>query len=196
MKKLIDKRIIIINAAILILGLISGIIFLLFTSSLDKLIIKEEITDYFTQINNGTSANITNLFISFKYNITYIFIITISSIIYLFSPLVILINFYKGFLIGFLISSITLTYKLKGFFLSILSLLPHHIIMCLILIIYSSIMLHFSYKLMKGTYNGENINLKTFIKKIGILFLSASLICLIASILEIYLNPLIIKLIL
>ncbi len=196
MKKLIDKRIIIINAALLILGLISGIIFLLFTSNLDKLIIKEEITDFFTQINTGSSASISNLFISFKYNIMYIFIITISSIIYLFSPLVLLINFYKGFLIGFLMSSIVLTYKLKGIFLSMLSLIPHHLIMCITIIIYSSIMLHFSYKLMKGTYNGESINLKAFIKKISVLFLGSTIICLLASILEIYLNPLIVKLIL
>jgi len=196
MKKLIDKRIIIINAALLVLGLISGIIFLLFTSNLDKLIIKEEITDFFTQIGNGSSASISNILISFKYNIIYIFIITMSSIIYLFSPLVLLINFYKGFLIGFLMSSIVLTYKLKGFFLSILSLIPHHLIMSITIVIYSSIMLHFSYKLMRGTYNGENINLKTFIKKISILFLGATLVCLISSILEIYLNPLIINLLL
>lgn len=195
MKKLIDKRIIIINAALLILGILAGIIFLLFTSSLDKLIIKEEITDYFTQIGNGTSATISNLFISFKYNFIYIFIMTISSIIYLFSPLILLINFYKGFLIGFLISSIILTYKIKGILISILSIIPHHIIMCITLIIYGSILLHFSYKLMKCTYNGENINLKAFIKKIGILFISVTIICLISSILEIYLNPLLINLI-
>lgn len=57
-------------------------------------------------------------------------------------------------------------------------------------------MLHFSYKLMKGTYNGESINLKAFIKKISVLFLGSTIICLLASILEIYLNPLIVKLIL
>lgn len=196
MKKLIDKRIIIINATLLILGLISGIIFLLFTTNLDKLIIKEEIIDYFTKMGNGTSVTISNLFISFKYNFMYIFIITISSIIYLFSPLILLIQFYKGFLIGFLMSSIVLTYKFKGVFLSLLSLIPHHIIMCITLIIYGSIMLQFSYKLAKGTYNGENINLKAFIKKIGILFLGASILCLLASILEIYLNPILVKLIL
>lgn len=195
MKKLIDKRIIIINAALLILGLISGIIFLIFTSPLDKLIVKEEITDFFTQINNGASTSLYNLFISFKYNIIYIFIITISSIIYLFTPLILLINFYKGFLIGFLLSSIVLTYKIKGIFLALLILIPHHLIICILLIIYSGIMLRFSYKLMKATYNGESINLKTFIKKIGILFLSATLVCLLASILEVYLNPLIIRLI-
>lgn len=93
-------------------------------------------------------------------------------------------------------SSIVLTYKFKGVFLSLLSLIPHHIIMCITLIIYGSIMLQFSYKLAKGTYNGENINLKAFIKKIGILFLGASILCLLASILEIYLNPILVKLIL
>ena len=93
-----------------------------------------------------------------------------------------------------MLSSITMTYKVKGFFYSILVIFPHHIIMSALLIFYGSVMLHFSYKLARGTYKNESINLKTFIKKIGVLYVSALVICFVSSLLEIYLSPLIVKL--
>ena len=194
MKKIIDKKIVYANAAILIVGIIAGIIFLILTSKIDKLIIKTEITDFFELLSNNKSASLENLINSFKYNMTYIIIITISSIIYVLSPLILFMNFYKGMLIGFLISSIIMNYKIKGILYSILIIFPHHILMCLTIIIYSSIMIHFSYKLIKGTYKNENINLKIFIKKIGIIFLSGTILSLTASLLEIYISPLLIKL--
>lgn len=193
MKKIIDKKMIYLNAAILTIGIIAGIIFLIFTSKIDKLIIKTEITDFFELLSNGESATLAKLINSFKYNMTYIIIITISSIIYVLSPLILFMNFYKGMLIGFLISSITMTYKLKGILYSILIIFPHHILMSLTLIIYSSIMLHFSYKLLKGTYKNESINIKTFIKKIGVMFICGTALSFISSLLEIFISPFLIK---
>lgn len=193
MKKIINKKIIYTTGAIFIIGILVGIFFLIFTKELDKMIVKNEIKDFFELLENG-KPTIGNVFTSFKLNMTYIIIVTISSIIYCLAPLILFISFYKGLLIGFLISSVVLTYKIKGIFYSILLIFPHHILMSIILIIYSSIMLQFSYKLFKGTYKNENINLKTFIKKIGIIFLSGSILSFICSLLEIYINPLLIKL--
>jgi len=53
---------------------------------------------------------------SFKYSATYITLITIFSIIYIFSPGILFISFYKGMVIGFLMGSVVLTYKIKGIF--------------------------------------------------------------------------------
>ncbi len=194
MKKIIDKKLIYINASIFLLGIIAGIVFLILTGNLDKLIIKNEITDFFEILQNGSESNLTRLLTSFKYNISYILLITVTSIVYIFSPLILFINFYKGLLIGFLISSVIMTFKLKGILYSILLIFPHHILMPITIILYSSIMLHFSIKLFKSTCKNENINLLTFIKKIGILLITATILSLISSILEIYLCPLIIKL--
>lgn len=193
MKKLLDKKIVVINVALLLLGILAGVIFLVFTSGVDKLIIKNEIVEFF-DILEDNSVNFSNVLISFKNNLVYITIIAVASIIYIFTPLVLFINFYKGMLIGFLISSVIMTFKFKGVLYSILIIFPHHIIMALLIIIFSSIMLHFSYKLARGTYKNESINLKTFIKKVGILYLCALVICFVSSILEIYLCPIFLKL--
>lgn len=193
MKKLINKKIIFVSTILLGLGLISGIIFFFLTSSLDKMIVKNEILEY-TSLS-AKSITLSSFLNSLKYNLVYIVIITCSSVLYLFSPLVLFINYYKGLLIGFLVSSIFLTYKLKGILYTLVMLFPHHVIMCLLVIVYSSVMFNISLKLIKGTLNKENINLNLFIKKIIILFIMAFIVCVVSSLLEIYLNSYLVNLI-
>ncbi len=193
MKKLINDKIIKIASILLILGILSGVVFLLITSSLDKMIIKDEINSYINGFNSKVSIN--SFLTSFKYNIIYFIIITISGIFYLFSPLIIFVNYYKGLQIGFLMSSIILTFKSKGILLMLVSLFPHIIFMSISIIIYSSIMLNISYKLMKATYNEESINLKIFVKKVLLLFLIGIVISLVGTLLEVFVNAYLVRLV-
>lgn len=193
MKKLINDKIIKIASILLILGILSGVVFLLITSSLDKMIIKDEINSYINGFNSKVSIN--SFLTSFKYNIIYFIIITISGIFYLFSPLIIFVNYYKGLQIGFLMSSIILTFKTKGILLMLVSLFPHIIFMSFSIIIYSSIMLNISYKLMKATYNEESINLKIFVKKVLLLFLIGIVISLVGTLLEVFVNAYLVRLV-
>lgn len=191
MKKLINIKIIKVASILLVLGILSGIIFLLITSSLDKMIIKDEINSYINNIN--TKVSISSFLTSFKYNIIYFIIITISAILYLCSPLIIFVNYYKGLQIGFLLSSIILTFKSKGILLMLVSIFPHIIFMSISIIIYSSIMLNISYKLMKATYNEESINLKIFVKKVLLLFIVSIIISLIGTLLELFVNAYLVR---
>lgn len=193
MKKLINDKIIKIASILLVLGILSGVVFLLITSSLDKMIIKDEINSYISGFDNKIS--IYSFLTSFKYNIIYFIIITISGIFYLFSPLIIFVNYYKGLQIGFLMSSIILTFKTKGILLMLVSLFPHIIFMSISIIIYSSIMLNISYKLMKATYNEESINLKIFVKKVLLLFLIGIVISLVGTLLEVFVNAYLVRLV-
>lgn len=192
MKKLIDKKIIIVSSILLGLGILSGIIFFFITTSLDKMIVKNMMNEFVSIKTNVTFSTFIN---SFKYNIIYIVIITLSSLLVIFSPLVLLINYYKGLTIGFLISSTISTFKLKGILYFVAILFPHHILMSILLIIYSSIMFKLSLKLLKVMYMNEPINLNIFIKKVLILFLTSFIVCIIISLLEIYISPLLLGLI-
>ena len=195
MKKLIDKRIIKTLVIVFVLGFIGGILFLILTNKLDKLIIKNEIEEYFNLFKDNKIVGLDNLINNFKNNITYITIILVSNIVFVLCPLTYFVNFYKGFLIGFLMSSIILTFKFKGIFYSILVLIPHQLIMSLLIIIYSSIMIKFAFKLFNAYKNKENINIRLFTEKILILFMGALFITLISSLLEIYLNSIIMRLV-
>ncbi len=192
MKKLIDKKILLVSSILLGLGILSGIIFFFITTSLDKMIVKNMMNEFVKIKTNVTFSTFIN---SFKYNIIYIVIITLSSLLVIFSPLVILINYYKGLTIGFLISSTISTFKLKGILYFVAILFPHHILMSILLIIYSSIMFKLSLKLLKVIYMNEPINLNIFIKKVLILFITSLIICIIISLLEIYISPLLLGLI-
>lgn len=192
MKKLIDKKILLVSSILLGLGILSGIIFFFITTSLDKMIVKNMMNEFVSIKTNVTFSTFIN---SFKYNIIYIVIITISSLLVIFSPLVLLINYYKGLTIGFLISSTISTFKLKGILYFVAILFPHHILMSILLILYSSIMFKLSLKLLKVIYMNEPINLNIFIKKVLILFLTSFIICIIISLLEIYISPLLLGLI-
>lgn len=192
MKKIIDKKIILVSSILLGLGILSGIIFFFITTSLDKMIVKNMMNEFVKIKTNVTFSTFIN---SFKYNIIYIVIITLSSLLVIFSPLVLLINYYKGLTIGFLISSTISTFKLKGILYFVAILFPHHILMSILLIIYSSIMFKLSLKLLKVMYMNEPINLNIFIKKVLILFLISFIACIIISLLEIYISPLLLGLI-
>lgn len=192
MKKLIDKKILLVSSILLGLGILSGIIFFFITTSLDKMIVKNMMNEFVSIKTNVTFSTFIN---SFKYNIIYIVIITLSSLLVIFSPLVLLINYYKGLTIGFLISSTISTFKLKGILYFVAILFPHHILMSILLILYSSIMFKLSLKLLKVIYMNEPINLNIFIKKVLILFLTSLIICIIISLLEIYISPLLLSLI-
>lgn len=192
MKKLIDKKILLVSSILLGLGILSGIIFFFITTSLDKMIVKNMMNEFVSIKTNVTFSTFIN---SFKYNIIYIVIITLSSLLVIFSPLVLLINYYKGLTIGFLISSTISTFKLKGILYFVAILFPHHILMSILLIIYSSIMFKLSLKLLKVMYMNEPINLNIFIKKVLILFITSFIICIIISLLEIYISPLLLGLI-
>lgn len=195
MKKLIDKRIIKTLVIVFALGFIGGILFLILTNKLDKLIIKNEIEEYFNLFKDNKIVGLDNLINSFKNNITYITIILVSNIVFVLCPLTYFVNFYKGFLIGFLMSSIILTFKFKGIFYSLLVLIPHQLLMNLLIIIYSSIMIKFAFKLFNAYKNKENINIRLFTEKILILFMGALFITLISSLLEIYFNSIIMRLV-
>lgn len=192
MKKLIDKKILLVSSILLGLGILSGIIFFFITTSLDKMIVKNMMNEFVSIKTNVTFSTFIN---SFKYNIIYIVIITLSSLLVIFSPLVLLINYYKGLTIGFLISSTISTFKIKGLLYFVAILFPHHILMSILLILYSSIMFKLSLKLLKVTYMNEPINLNIFIKKVLILFLTSFIVCIIISLLEIYISPLLLGLI-
>lgn len=192
MKKLIDKKIILVSSILLGLGILSGIIFFFITTSLDKMIVKNMMNEFVSIKTNVTFSTFIN---SFKYNIIYIVIITLSSLLVIFSPLVLLINYYKGLTIGFLISSTISTFKLKVTLYFVAILFPHHILMSILLILYSSIMFKLSLKLLKVIYMNEPINLNIFIKKVLILFITSFIVCIIISLLEIYISPLLLSLI-
>lgn len=194
MKKFKNKKILLSFIILFLIGLAFGLIFNFYISSIDKTLIKREIIEYFSIIKNNLSYS-TGLIKSIKTNILYITLIWVIGII----PFLFLVNyfvvFYKGFLIGFSISSIIMIYKLKGVLISLIYLFPHEFINIFIFITLSVSSIKFSKKIYNRIKNNNVVNFKkeyTDYVKIYILFVAISIA---SSLLEIFFNSLLIRLV-
>ena len=62
MKKLIDKKILLVSSILLGLGILSGIIFFFITTSLDKMIVKNMMNEFVSIKTNVTFSTFINSF--------------------------------------------------------------------------------------------------------------------------------------
>ncbi len=194
MKKFKNKKILLSFIILFLIGLAFGLIFNFYISDVDRTLISKELTQYFSSIKNEISYG-EGLLNSIKTNFLYITLIWVTGII----PFLFLINyfivFYKGFLIGFIISSIIMIYKLKGLIISLVFLFPHEFINIFIFITLGVSSIKFSKKMLNKIRNNNmldfNKDYKNYIK-IYILFIILSII---SSLLEIFFNSLLIRLV-
>jgi len=177
----------------IILGVISGSIFLMILSDTDKNLVIEQITNFFNNINSINSG------LAFKnaliVNFTYIIIIWILGM----SMLGIIINIFatylKGFILGFSISSLILTYSYKGIMASFIYVIPTQIFNILITLILGVYSIMFTIILFRQIFQKKNISSKLFFKKYLIILLIVSITALISSLSEVFLMPSILKLV-
>ncbi len=180
---------------ILLFGIISGSIFLMILNETDK---NNTITQIQTFITNLNKNNInTGLALKNSLIINYIFVLLIwglgLSIIGIL--LNIFITYIKGFIIGFSISSILITYKYKGLLMAILYIFPGqllNIITVCILTIYS---IMFTINLIEIIIQKKVKKNNRFLKKYIIILLFSIIVSFISTIFEVYLFPNILKVI-
>ena len=180
---------------ILLFGIISGSIFLIILNETDK---NNTITQIQTFITNLNKNNInTGLALKNSLIINYIFVLLIwglgLSIIGIL--LNIFITYIKGFIIGFSISSILITYKYKGLLMAILYIFPGqllNIITVCILTIYS---IMFTINLIEIIIQKKVKKNNRFLKKYIIILLFSIIVSFISTIFEVYLFPNILKVI-
>ena len=194
MKKFKNKKILLSFIILFLFGLAFGLIFNFYITDIDKTLIKKEIMGYFAIIKTDLPYA-KGLLNSIKTNFLYITLIWVIGII----PFLFLINyfmvFYKGFLVGFSISSIILIYRFKGILMSVLFLFPHEFINIFLFITLSVSSIKFSKKMFNRIKDNNIIDFKVEYKeyiKIYILFLSISIL---SSLLEIFFNSLLIRLV-
>lgn len=195
MKKIFNKKTTLFYLLLFGLGIIFGLMFIFFITDLDKYVIKNGLTEYITSITSNSFSYKEGLVLSLKTNIIYVTIIWLCGMVFIFVPIIIFIIFYKGFVLGFMISSFILTYKAKGILYSLLFIFPHELINIAIIIIFSIYSIRFAKKLIRAIYTNENINLRKIAKNYFILYLIFILASLISSLIEIYLNSFLIRII-
>lgn len=179
---------------IVVLGIISGSLFLMVLNENDKSEVINEISTFMANINTN---NINNLN-SFKNSLIEGMILIILSWILGMSIIGVIFNIFfiymKSFIIGFSISSFILVYKYKGILSSLIYVIPSQLINILIILILGVYTLLFSKYLFKMIFlKDKTVNLGKFFKKYVLVFGICIILCVISSLCEAYLLPSLLK---
>lgn len=179
---------------VILVGIVSGILFILFISSKDKSLIKDNITLVIDSISNH-KINYFNTFLnSISKNILGLISIYILGISIIGIPLILLFLFMKGFTLGFSISSFISVYHFKGLFISFLYLIPSDVLLLIVYVLLGLQAINFSIRLFRYLFLKENIILNRYFIRLNKAFLVSLVLVLIISISETFLVPFIIDL--
>jgi len=181
-------------AVILLIGIVSGILFIFFISKTDKSLVNDELNFFFKILKENQLDYVSSLINSISSNILYFVIVWILGISIIGIPVIIFLLFLKGFIFGFSISSIIVNYGVKGLFLTISYQVPHNVIMLVLYVLISFYAINFSIRLFKMLFLKENINLNPYFKRYNQVIGISILIAILCSLFEVFVSPILIKL--
>lgn len=182
-----DKKYVFFMLVIVILGIITGSLFIIILNSSDKNLVKEYIEDFITNIDTN------NLYNNLMLNYSSVVLISIIGFTYFLFPLNILILFYKSFVIGFSISSLIMVYKIKGVLLSIVYIIPHHILNILFLSLLTAFTAKLSIKMINHIIKRQSVDLRKYLNKYLCMLLIVSVLFILTTLYETYIIPHLIK---
>lgn len=189
-----NKRINLFVIFVLVLGIISGSIFLMTIKDNDKSLVVEQINNFIMNISNNKIDN----FMAFKNticeNYIFIFLIWILGMSMIGVVVNIFLVYFKGFIYGFTLSSFYIVFGYKGLLLSLIYVCPTIIINFIIAMILGVYSILFTSYLWKVIFSHDrNTGVKRFIKKYLVILCFVLVLGFISSICESYLIPAMIK---
>lgn len=191
-----EKTIIAFTFIIFVLGLIFGSCFTNLITKSDKELLINQLTLYMNNISK-LSSDVFGIKVFFSellnngVQLTIIFTLGISMIGVF---VVILILFFKGFILGVTISTIMLKYSFKGILLTLFYIFPVMIFNILIYIFLSFFAIWSSIKFLKALFKKDNLNFKQFLGKYLLSFILSILSMVLLCLLDAFLTPLALKL--
>lgn len=189
-----NKRINFFVMSIIILGIISGSIFLMMLSKADKDNIILQVTNFFVNVSKNNIDKGQALKNSLIINYIFVFSIWVLG----FSVIGIIVNIFftylKGFLVGFTVSSIFLTYKYKGFLAGLIYVFPSQVINILVIVVLSIYSIMFTNNLIRIIVSKSGNNRLMF-KKYCVILVFSIIFSFISSLFEVYVFPYLLKII-
>lgn len=188
------KRLYLFLLLIFIIGVIFGSLFITIINETDKNTVINQISGFFNQIKNNNIDFNSALKNSITTNLLYIVAIWILGISIIGIPIIIIMLFLRGFMIGFSIAAIIAKYKLIGIIGGLTYIFPHYIISLIIIFMISYYALRFSFNLLEAVVKKKSINFNEVINRYSFIMIFSIIVMVIASLIETYLSPYIMKL--
>jgi len=181
-------------STIILIGIISGILFIFFISKEDKSLVKIELEAFFNYIKENKINYFSSFINSVTSNFLYLIIIWVLGISIIGMPIIIFLLFFKGFIFGFSFSSVIANYGFKGILLAGSYQLPHQLLLIVFLLLIGFYAINFSIRLFRVLLLKENINLVLYFKKYNKITIICIIGIIICSIIETFLSPVLINL--
>ena len=178
---------------IMTIGIISGIIFIFFISKEDKSLVKQELELLFSNIKDNKLNYGNSLINSVSSSLVYLSIIWILGVSIVGIPVVIFMLFLKGFVFGFSISSIIANYGFNGVILSFITQIPSNLILLIIYLLMGFYAINFSIRLFQVLFFKKEVNLSFYFKRYNQIALISLGCIVIASLVETFLIPFLVK---
>ena len=191
-----ENNLIILILAIFIIGLVVGSLFVNFITKDNKTLLINQVETYFSSVKSldkkvfGINAFTPNLI----NNELQIFLIFALGLSILGIPVVILIMFFKGFMLGVTLATFILKYQLLGILPSLLYIFPCFIIYIIIYTLISFFAVSTSLKFLKAIIKKDNLSFKKFLGKYLLCFLICLVLIIINTLLDAFLTPILLKL--
>ena len=161
-----QKKLYIFLTVFSIIAIISGILFYFILSDTDKKTSMDLIDNFFKTLHSNKNLNyFSSLLSSLTNNISFSLIIWTLGISIIGLPIIVILLFFRCFVLGFSISSIIAKYGLKGILKAFLYVFPHQLILIIILMLLSFYAVSFCIKLFKYLFLKEQINFKEAMRK-------------------------------
>ena len=171
-------------------GAVFGSIFIQVLPSEQQLGLGHEITIYMNWMKQSSDVNSSYLFWEafFKYFIlvTLLFILGITVIGV---PLIIVLNFLKGFLLGCSIHIVVQMFGTQGILLSVATIVPHNVVAVPAILILSSTAIGFSTHIVKNRLMTHKGNLREAFVSYSTIAMSMLILLAIAAFVQVYISP-------
>ena len=191
----LNKKTLLFFTILLIIGIITGSIFMSVLNDSDKSLITEYYNNFISNIENDKLNYFDALKNGFFNNLLFIIIIWVLGISIIGIPIVLIMFYIKSFTLGFSILSIIFNYKLKGCLLSFIHIFPHQILTFVIHMILSTYSIFFSLKIIKAIIKKDALDFKNMMNKYLKILLISFIIILISILIEVFITPFLIKVI-
>lgn len=180
---------------IFILGLIFGSIYITILGKSEKALIINSVGNYFNEIKGvsfDSSINVfkNSLISNLLYNIS-MWLLGLSAIGL---PVIIIMVFFKSFVLSFSVSSIIAKYGFKGILGALLYIFPSPLITGIFSIILGTYSMIISVKLIRSAFTKQTINFKSFMGKYFFILLISVLVSVLCALIDAFASPYILKL--
>ena len=180
---------------IFIIGIIFGSIYITILKNSEKTLILKEVNSYFLSMDKISFNDKLDIFkSSLISNLLYFISMWLLGISVIGVPIIIVMLFFKSFIVGFSISSIFAKYGFKAILGTILYIFPSSIVTCILMLILASYSIILSIKIIEGAFIKKNINFRTFMGKYFFLLVISILISILCSLYDAFVSPSVLKL--